>query len=170
MAIPGVLIFAVAQTMSSYIEQSLVDGETLLKSARISLWPYSHWIAFGALLLISPVFTGIGVISAGGVIILGSVFVMYESTELAVTNQRVVVKRGVMSRSTSELYLNRVEGVEVMQSVLGRILNYGTVNVRGVGDQVATVANVSGPMSFRNAFSNAANQMAQVPGKGGPAG
>jgi uncharacterized membrane protein YdbT with pleckstrin-like domain len=95
---------------------------------------------------------------------------MYESTELAVTSQRVVVKRGVMSRSTSELYLNRVEGVEVMQSVLGRILNYGTVNVRGVGDQVATVANVSGPMSFRNAFSNAANQMSSVPGKGGSPG
>src|ERR1700712_3046505 len=54
-------------------------------------------------------------------------------TETDVTNLRVVHKTGFITRKTFEMSLDKVESVDVNQSVLGRILNYGTVTVRGVG-------------------------------------
>lgn len=95
-----------------------------------------------------------------------SVIVVYQATELAVTNKRIIVKLGVIRRATTELYLTRIEGVEVEQSILGRILGYGTVYVRGIGTEIAPVANISNPLGFRKAFFEAADLMLEAqPGK-----
>jgi uncharacterized membrane protein YdbT with pleckstrin-like domain len=155
--------------MNSYIHDSLVDGEQLLHLSHISLWPYAHHIAGGIALLASPALTHIGWPSFLGALWLLYVFVVYESTELAITDRRVIVKRGIMSRNTSELYLNRIEGVEVVQSVTGRMLDFGTVTINGVGTEVAPVTRVKGPLEFRRAFFSAADKVVSGAdgGKGG---
>src|SRR5690349_21611637 len=56
------------------------------------------------------------------------------TTELAVTDRRVLVKRGFISRTTGEMNMDKVESVEVKQSVLGRLLDYGTVRIHGTGE------------------------------------
>lgn len=152
--------------MNSYINDSMVEGEVLLHLSHISLWPYVHHILFGLALLVSPAFTGFGLPTFLGAAWLFYVFIIYESTELAITDRRIIVKRGVMSRSTSELYLNRVEGVEVEQSVIGRILKFGTVTINGVGTEVAPVTRVHGPMEFRHAFFSAADKLVHPGGDG----
>ena len=49
--------------------------------------------------------------------------------ENGLTNKRVIYKKGVISRNTEEMRLNKIETVEVKQSILGRILGYGDVKV-----------------------------------------
>ena len=57
-------------------------------------------------------------------------------TEIAVTDQRVIYKRGFICRQTAEMNMDKVESVDVDQSILGRLLDYGTIHVeraRGAG-------------------------------------
>src|SRR6202022_4225740 len=56
------------------------------------------------------------------------------TTETDVTNFRIVHKTGFIKRRTFEMSLDKVESVDVNQTILGRLLNYGSVTVRGVGE------------------------------------
>ncbi len=72
------------------------------------------------------------------------------TTETDVTNMRVVHKTGFIKRRTFEMSLDKVESVDVNQSILGRILNYGDVTVRGVGEGSETIDTIASPLEFRN--------------------
>jgi uncharacterized membrane protein YdbT with pleckstrin-like domain len=72
------------------------------------------------------------------------------TTETDVTNLRVVHKTGFIKRRTFEMSLDKVESVDVNQSILGRILNYGDVTVRGVGEGFETIKTIASPLEFRS--------------------
>jgi uncharacterized membrane protein YdbT with pleckstrin-like domain len=72
------------------------------------------------------------------------------TTETDVTNMRVVHKSGFIKRRTFEMALDKVESVDVNQSVLGRILNYGDVTIMGVGEGKETIRTIAYPLQFRN--------------------
>jgi uncharacterized membrane protein YdbT with pleckstrin-like domain len=72
------------------------------------------------------------------------------TTETDVTNLRVVHKTGFIKRRTFEMSLDKVESVDVNQSILGRLLNYGNVTVRGVGEGAETIETIASPLEFRN--------------------
>ena len=72
------------------------------------------------------------------------------TTETDVTNLRVVHKTGFIKRRTFEMSLDKVESVNVNQSILGRVLNYGDVTVRGVGEGAETIKTIASPLDFRN--------------------
>jgi hypothetical protein len=76
----------------------------------------------------------------------------YKTTELAFTNKRVIAKFGLISRKTIELNISKVESMQVNQGILGRIFNYGTLVISGVGNPQAPILGISDPMSFRRAF------------------
>lgn len=77
------------------------------------------------------------------------------TTEIAVTTHRVVYKRGLIARDTIEINFNRIEGLDIKQSILGRILNFGTVVIRGTGIGVQPMRDVAGPIDLRKAaFGN----------------
>lgn len=75
------------------------------------------------------------------------------STEIVVTNRRVIYKRGLLSRFTAEMNISRIETVDVMQSILGRIFNYGTIVVRGTGAGIEPLRGVGHPIRLRNAIT-----------------
>src|SRR5437762_8701994 len=77
-------------------------------------------------------------------------FIRRASTELAVTDQRVIYKTGLIARHTLEMHRARVESVTVDQTVLARMFGYGTVTVRGVGSAFEPIRNISDPLTFRN--------------------
>lgn len=77
-------------------------------------------------------------------------FVRRATTELAVTNQRVIYKDGLLARHTLEMNRARVESVAVDQTILGRIFDYGTVIVRGTGSTLEPIRNISDPLTFRS--------------------
>ena len=71
-------------------------------------------------------------------------------TEIVVTNMRVVFKSGFLSRRTIEMNMDKVESVDVDQSILGRIFNYGEVLVRGTGSGFEPLTMVDNPLALRN--------------------
>jgi uncharacterized membrane protein YdbT with pleckstrin-like domain len=72
------------------------------------------------------------------------------TTETDVTNLRVVHKTGFIKRRTFEMSLDKVESVDVNQSILGRILDYGDVTILGVGEGKETISTIASPLAFRN--------------------
>lgn len=76
-------------------------------------------------------------------------FIIYWTTELAITEKRVVAKYGLIRRTTIELRLDKVESVMVKQGFLGRILNYGDVVVVGTGASGTPIPYIAEPLEFR---------------------
>jgi uncharacterized membrane protein YdbT with pleckstrin-like domain len=134
--------------MASYIEGSLLNDETILHQGHISLWSMFPLIFMGILL------TPVGV----GLVLLIVAYIRYKTTELAVTNKRVVVKTGLISRKIIEINIIKVESVEVEQSVMGRVFNFGALRIAGTGFNQAPIPNISDPMAFRKALTQAQTQ------------
>jgi uncharacterized membrane protein YdbT with pleckstrin-like domain len=75
------------------------------------------------------------------------------TTEIAVTTSRVIYKSGFIQRRTAEMNMDKVESVDVVQSLLGRILGYGTVNIRGTGASIEQLEHIAHPLELRNAIT-----------------
>jgi len=73
------------------------------------------------------------------------------ATEMAVTDRRVLIKTGMMSRRTLDLMLSRVESIGVEESAAGRMLGYGSVIVRGTGGTPEPFLMIAHPQEFRRA-------------------
>jgi uncharacterized membrane protein YdbT with pleckstrin-like domain len=99
---------------------------------------YAFWAVVAAFLFI---------VAAGA---LFSAWFRRITTEIAVTDRRIIYKRGFISRRTIEMQMDKVESVDVDQSVMGRILNYGDIIIRGVGVGIEPLKNIEAPIEFRN--------------------
>ena len=75
------------------------------------------------------------------------------TTEIAVTNRRVIYKRGFIRRYTVEMHMDKVESIDVDQTVLGRLLGYGDVIVRGTGTGFEPLHMIEAPIKLRNAVT-----------------
>lgn len=132
--------------MSSYVDEVLVPGEQVVHLGRTSLWSVWHLLLFGLLLL--PAF-GLGLI------LWGVAYVRIRSTEVAVTTKRLIVKHGFIRRHTIEININKVESIQVDQSLVGRMLNFGTLVIAGTGSSHAPIDGIAEPLAFRRAFVEA---------------
>ena len=74
-------------------------------------------------------------------------------TEFAVTNKRVIWKTGFITRHTLEMNMDKVESVDVDQSILGRMLDYGTIHVRGTGESIEHLHRIAHPLQLRSAIT-----------------
>ncbi|MFO1254021.1 MAG: PH domain-containing protein, partial [Inhella sp.] len=90
-----------------------------------------------------------------GLVFLVAAYIRYKSTELAVTNKRIIVKHGFISRQTIEINLNKAESIQVDQGVLGRLFDFGTLVISGTGTSHAPLTGIAEPMAFRKAFIEA---------------
>lgn len=75
---------------------------------------------------------------------------IYASSELVLTSSRVLIKTGYVQRQTREMFVSKIESVSVNQSVLGRMLDYGTVLIRGTGGSEEMFGTIAHPLAFRN--------------------
>ncbi len=154
----------------SYIDKNLIPGEQVMYRTRLH-WIVVFWHVFfavifalgGAYLLsgMPGVTTGLQddqmrYARMGGAVLLVLAlisiiisFVRRNSVEMAVTNKRVTVKVGLMSRATEEMMLSRIESIMVHQGLMGRMLNYGTITLRGVGGTPDPFPNIGHPLEFR---------------------
>ncbi|MFZ1974421.1 MAG: PH domain-containing protein [Candidatus Acidiferrales bacterium] len=155
----------------SYVDKNLVPGETIIYETRL------HWIVMlghlvvgclllglpGALLLTYALsqtnidITDQHLMEAGGVALLvcGLVVILIgvtrrNATEMAVTNHRVVIKTGLMSRKTIEMLLNKVESIEISETAGGRMLGYGTIVIIGTGGTSEPFHKMAHPLQFRS--------------------
>jgi uncharacterized membrane protein YdbT with pleckstrin-like domain len=73
-------------------------------------------------------------------------------TEIAVTDRRVIYKTGLVQRDTTEINMAKIESVDVSQSILGRVFDFGTLTIRGTGETIEELRNIASPLQFRNAI------------------
>ena len=74
-------------------------------------------------------------------------------TEIAVTNRRVIYKKGLIQRETNEMNMDKVESVQIDQSILGRMLDYGNVTILGTGEGFETLRTIGKPIELRNSIT-----------------
>lgn len=141
-----------------YVEQSLTEGEHIVHAT------HRHWVVLigpvaltvvlalpGVALLFQKDFFWIGgvilLVIAVGVLVRG-LHHRY-GFEFAVTNKRVIYRKGIVSVATDELFLDKIESVLVTQGLLGRWLGYGSVSVRGTGGSWEPFSYVADPLLLR---------------------
>ncbi|MGE0258291.1 MAG: PH domain-containing protein [Alphaproteobacteria bacterium] len=148
----------------NYVERVLQPDETVLHAARLHWFIYLKAILLLILALVCVVLAsgsnapGIAIPLWIGAAVFGVVgawsglvaFIRQATTELALTDRRVIYKTGLFKRHTMEMNRSKVETVGVDQSVLGRLLNYGTVIVRGTGGSFEPIPQIEDPLRFRN--------------------
>ena len=148
-----------------YVRRVLQPGETIVYSTKL------HWIIYWRailLLIICIILAGaawsmtdnsnaslaLGIAAAiFGLLALSSAFrafIRWATTELAVTDRRVIYKTGLISRHTIEMNRRQVESVDVDQSIFGRMIGYGTIIIRGTGGSLEPMRRVDNPLTFRN--------------------
>lgn len=81
--------------------------------------------------------------------------IVHATTEIAITNNRLVYKRGLIARQVGEISIDRIEGVSVIQTIMGRIFNYGRLIVRGMGVGEVILPPIADPIAFRKAIEKA---------------
>jgi uncharacterized membrane protein YdbT with pleckstrin-like domain len=72
--------------------------------------------------------------------------------EFVIANRRIIIKKGIFSYYTLEMNIQRVGSVSVQQSLLGRIMGYGSVTITGVGSTSETFKDIGNPLAFRRSF------------------
>ena len=150
--------------MGRYIDDILQPGEKVLYSTNAHWIFYlpaiGAWIVAAVLLVLAQIFpTETPYLICLSLSAIVAIFALYKmltawfhrwTTETDVTNLRVVHKTGFIKRRTFEMSLDKVESVDVNQSILGRLMNYGDVTVRGVGEGAETISTIASPLDFRN--------------------
>jgi uncharacterized membrane protein YdbT with pleckstrin-like domain len=149
--------------MSTYVERVLQPGEEVRHLATI------HWITYlpgflilfvslAILWLARSVERGEGfwlavsaVVAAVAVIAIFRAWFDRWITEIAVTNRRVIFKTGFISRTTKEMQMDKIESVEVVQSIPGRLFGYGDVIIKGTGHgEFTKIKTIAAPLDMRN--------------------
>jgi uncharacterized membrane protein YdbT with pleckstrin-like domain len=132
----------------SYIDESLIAGETVVHRARLTWWSQTGLFILGVLLLVVAI----------GLVFLAMAWINMRSTEIAITNKRIIAKFGFIRRNTVEISLDKVEALRVEQGVWGRFLNYGTILISGVGSTIDPIRNIADPLVFRRKFMEATDR------------
>jgi hypothetical protein len=150
----------------SYIEASLVPGETIVYQTRLHWIVMLRHIILGSLLLAgsgallshlrlgntSEHLTegGAAALLVCGIVAIFAGVVRRSATEMAVTTRRVVVKQGLMNRKTIEMLLNKIETLEVSEPMAGRMLGYGSITIIGTGGTSEPFHKMAHPLRFRS--------------------
>ena len=146
----------------SYVQKVLQQGEKVIYQAKLS------WVMYlpGLLVLIAAAAVfGLGraifgdtywgdilslIIAAIGLYMVAAEWFERWTTEIAITDRRIIFKRGFIRRDTIEMSVEKVESVDVNQSLLGRLLDYGNITIRGTGTGFAPLRSIDSPLDFRS--------------------
>jgi uncharacterized membrane protein YdbT with pleckstrin-like domain len=147
----------------SYVDRVLEPGETVVHVTR------THWrvylpsilllllaiAAFAASFYVAANLVLLPQVAAAVLVVLAAAswlpaFLSRWTTELAVTDRRIIFKSGLFRRHTMEMNMSKVETVDVDQSIAGRIFGFGTVTIHGSGGGSASMRNIADPIAFRN--------------------
>lgn len=150
----------------AYADKVLQPGETIVYRARL------HWIIYlgGILLVVAAVVLALAAVvltdetlrlglMLGALVALAlglaqmlRAWFVVAGTEIAVTNRRLIYKRGLLARDTIEMNLDKVESVLVEQDLIGRMLDFGRVIVRGVGSGLEPIDRVASPLELHRSI------------------
>lgn len=128
----------------SYVNKNLLTGEIVFVVSRMSWWTAFWPIVIGIFL---------GMFTLVGVVVMIPAIVRVLTTEVAITNRRIIFKKGFISRDVMKLELSRVEALEFTQGISERLLRYGDITLAGAGNRMKVVGIVN-PKEFTTQFYN----------------
>lgn len=149
----------------SYVASVLQPGEKILHVGK------PHWIGYwralallilaAALLMLHPtgivatdmLWLGTAVLALIALAFAAQTFFQRWTQEIGVTDRRVIYKRGFISRQTAEMNMDKIETVLVDQSLLGRLLGYGTVTIQGTGASIESLRDMADPIGLRTTIT-----------------
>jgi uncharacterized membrane protein YdbT with pleckstrin-like domain len=152
----------------SYVRSVLQPNEKILVIGRL------HWIVYMQAILLLVVgillvalgsnltnesirsyftYTTVAIFGIGAAVSFLHAWFIRWITEFAVTDRRVIYKCGFISRHTVEMNMDKIESVDVDQSLLGRMLNYGTIHVLGTGEGIESLRRIAAPLALRSAIT-----------------
>ncbi len=140
-----------------YVDKVMEPGERIAYRGHISAIAYvpgAAVLVVGLLILLfgagNTILLWLGIVVAlVGLAEMARTWLKLVSTEIAVTDRRVILKRGLISRRTLEMNRTRIESIDVRQGILGRLLNFGDVNIRGTGSGMEPIRGIDSPIEFR---------------------
>ena len=140
----------------SYIKSQLLPGEEIKYRGHLHRSIFAPAFSFAVVAVLTlvivlqsgdwPLFWGL---VAAALVSYIWAQILYSTSEFAVTNKRVVIKVGWLRRRTVETMLSKVEGINVDQSLLGRLLGYGSIIITGTGGTQEPFRNIGSPFEFR---------------------
>jgi uncharacterized membrane protein YdbT with pleckstrin-like domain len=144
------------RNVMSYLDRNLMNGELIVYRSRLHwvvfLWPI---IFFATAIMSTIIISGaegfiIGFMSMS-VSIFWSIcsFITYKTSEFGITNKRIIVKVGFIRRNSLEALLNKVEDIQVNQSIFGKMLGFGSITVSGTGGTKDPFHRIGAPLEFR---------------------
>jgi drug/metabolite transporter superfamily protein YnfA len=149
------------------------SGETILREARMSWWALWPRVALG---LIGLALMGWGLLrqdqagyaaaAFGGLMCLwfvGSALLRRGAMNVKLTPRYIVLQTGLASRHTSTVMLNRVESLDVDQSLWQRMAGYGTLTIRGTGSEDLRLVGIGDPVGFQAEARKAINVASGAP-------
>jgi len=151
----------------AYIDENLMDDEKIIFRTKphwiifsnAIIWsifmmaafmigpftPVGHWNMFGYTL-----YSIFGTFSFLAACVTGLMsYIDYACSEYGITNKRVLIKVGFIRRSSLEVLLSKIESIQVDQTILGRMLQYGTIIIAGTGGSRDAYRNIPTPLKFR---------------------
>jgi hypothetical protein len=111
--------------MASYISKNLISGEEIVLTAK------NHWVNFFSKDCLAY---------------------CLNSNEYVITNKRIVVKEGIISRRIIEINLSKIESVNVDQGIFARLLGFGSFTIIGTGGTNETFKNIDNPVKIKRVF------------------
>jgi uncharacterized membrane protein YdbT with pleckstrin-like domain len=141
----------------SYIEKNLVDDEEMVHVTRLHpivlLFPAAATsLLWGSYEILDSIPYAQIVVAFFLLVALWRLvdrLLLFLSSEFGITSKRVLGKTGFIRRTSLDIVLNKVEAIRLSQSILGRILNYGDIEVTGTGGTDEVLRFIPDPLLFR---------------------
>jgi len=152
----------------SYLKNNLKNNEKLIFQSSQSIKYLFFWSfifgVIGLLIIFLKVFTLVMKLHTNYYfeIIYFSIFtfyliknlITYLTTEYGITSTRVISKEGLIRRDIEEISLSSIESINVTQSIIGRILNYGTIVISGRGTSKVIFKDIDKVVEIRKLIKN----------------
>ncbi len=138
-----------------YVDKHLMSGETIIYQTKLNWAEYIKGfvvLIFGLLFMIGSQKYG-GYLILVGLLILGLTYLRIRFSEFVVTDKRVLIKVGILKTQSLETMLNKVEGIYVKQGIIGKMVNSGSIIVKGTGGTDNSFPNINKPFEFKSAIN-----------------
>jgi len=155
--------------MMSYVSRIVNrdPDENIIYVAYISIWSLLPNFLLGIAFLIASIISLLTLDTVGmeiitipattamalvGMFVIAHAVAKFYTYEIAITNKHIITKPGIIARNGTQLMIDRCESCNLKQSLLGRLLNYGSLMLSGAGETNAVIPDISNPMEFQDTY------------------
>ena len=127
-----------------YVQDTIGNNEKIIYTVKF------HWL-YTLIAFLNLLFLGVLII---GIINFFKMMINKWTTERVLTDLRYIQKTGWIKRDTEEIRISKIEEIDLKQSILGRILGYGSINISGTGSGKITLELIDDPLVFQKNLNN----------------